>query len=183
MTIKNVDAKTVKQWLEEDKAVLLDVREPAEHATKKIAGAHLFPLSQIETGQLPNIDSKKLVLHCQAGKRSTTACQKLMLKHPEVDIYNLEGGIGGWIDSGFPVDKSNQFPLPLEQQVQVFVGTLLVLFSILAWLISPFFIAFTMFLGIGLVFAGISGYCGLAYVLAKMPWNQSSRNYVTCKKA
>lgn len=126
MSIQNVDARTVKQWLEEDKAILLDVREPAEYATKKITRAQLFPLSQIKTKQLPHIGSKKLVLHCQTGKRSAAACEELMIKHPEVEIYNLERGISGWIDSGFPVEKSNQFTLPLEQQVQVFLGMLLV---------------------------------------------------------
>ncbi|KTD16821.1 rhodanese-like domain-containing protein [Legionella jordanis] len=183
VAIKSVDAKTVKQWLEKDEVLLVDVRGPVEHAAEKIVGARLFSLSQIEKLQLPNTKTKRLVLHCRSGKRSATACQKLVHANPELEIYNLEGGIVSWIESGYPVEKTNQFTLSLEQQVQLSIGTLIFLASMLVWLISPIFIAISSLLGLCLMFTGICSYCGLASSLAKMPWNQSSKNSVTYKKA
>ncbi|KTD16948.1 rhodanese-like domain-containing protein [Legionella jordanis] len=182
MAMQGVDAKTVKEWLDKKEALLLDVREPVEHAAEKIGGAHLYPLSQMEKLQLPDQKAQKLVLHCRSGKRSAAACQKLLKHNPGLDVYNLEGGIMAWAQSGYPVERANGFSLPLEQQVQLSVGTLILLTSMLAWLLSPVFLVLTALLGLGLIFAGISGHCGLAYVLAQMPWNKSNRNCVSCRK-
>lgn len=56
------------------------------------------------------------------------------------------------------------------RQVQVAAGGLVLLGIILSWMAYPF-IGISLFVGAGLVFAGISGWCGMAKILGKMPWN------------
>lgn len=104
MTMKSVDAKTAKHWLETGEAVLIDVREPAENAAMRIQGASNLPLGSLGQAVLPDLSGKKLVVHCHFGKRSAMACQRLMLEHPTLDIYNLDGGIDAWVKAGLSVE-------------------------------------------------------------------------------
>ena len=57
--MKTVDCKTLKKWLENGEAVLVDVREPEEYAATKIEGATLIPLATICKKLLPNYQNKK----------------------------------------------------------------------------------------------------------------------------
>jgi hypothetical protein len=63
-------------------------------------------------------------------------------------------------------------PLPLMRQVQIVAGSLVLLGLILSQTVAPASILLTGFVGAGLVFAGVSGFCGLARLLAVMPWNR-----------
>jgi rhodanese-related sulfurtransferase len=96
MAIHSVDAVTLKYWLDRNEAVLVDVREPGEHAVEKIEGAVLLPLSSISKNTLPTVGNKKLVIHCHLGRRSYRACEKLLSEDPNLEVYNLEGGIDAW---------------------------------------------------------------------------------------
>jgi len=96
MTIKSVDATTLKTWLKNDEVVLIDVREPAEYAESNIAGAKLIPLAFVCKSVLPNFENKKLVMQCRSGKRSMTACERLVAEDGNIEVYNLEGGILGF---------------------------------------------------------------------------------------
>jgi hypothetical protein len=84
----------------------------------------------------------------------------------------LEGGIKAWSEAGGQVQCSGRRCLPLDRQVQFSVGVLLLLTTLLTAFVSPAFLWLTGFIGIGLIFAGLSGFCGLAIVLSKMPWNK-----------
>ena len=171
MTIKNIDAKTLKNWLDNDQAILIDVRQPAEHRSQKIDKAKLIPLDKICKEKLPDIGDKKLVIHCQGGKRSLSACQKLLNENLGIEIYNLEGGINSWCSSGCGGDKTNNF-LPLDRQVQLVIGLLVVISVFLSFFVSINFLILTLIIGLGLVFASLSGICMLANLIAKMPWNR-----------
>ena len=171
MTIKNIDAKTLKNWLDNDQAILIDVRQPAEPRSQKIDKAKLIPLDEICKEKLPEIGDKKLVIHCQGGKRSLSACQKLLNENLGFEIYNLEGGINSWRSSGCGGDKTNNF-LPLDRQVQLVIGLLVVISVFLSFFVSINFLILTLIIGLGLVFASLSGICMLANLIAKMPWNR-----------
>ena len=101
MTIKTIDAKTLKKWLENDEAIVVDVRQKAEHNAQKILKSTLIPLAEICHNLLPNCANKKLVLHCHSGKRSMSACQKLIAENSDCEVYNLEGGIVAWNALGY----------------------------------------------------------------------------------
>jgi len=170
MTIKNIDAKTLKNWLDNDQAILIDVRQPAEHRSQKIDKSKLIPLDEICKEKLPEIGNEKLVIHCQGGKRSLSACQKLLNENLGFEIYNLEGGINSWRSSGCGGDKTNNF-LTLDRQVQLVIGLLVVISVFLSFFVSINFLILTLIIGLGLIFASLSGICMLANLIAKMPWN------------
>ncbi len=180
MTIKNIDAKTLKKWLESNEAVVVDVREPMEHKAEKISGSNLLPLANVRKSSLPQCQNKKLVIHCKSGKRSQMACQKLLSEDPNLEIYNLEGGISAWSAAGYDAQNSGKFFLPLDRQVQLTIGLGVFLGSVLGYFVNTNFFLLSGFFGAGLIFAGLSGYCGLAVFMAKMPWNQGKQQGASC---
>lgn len=175
MPMKNVDVKTLKGWLAEGYAVLVDVREVAEYQAESIKGAKLVPLSGVCCSSVPEVEGKKLVIQCQKGGRSAAACQKLISENPELEVYNLEGGITAWKDAGFDTESSGSFFLPLDRQVQLTIGLMLLAASVIGFFLTPLFFLLTGFFGLGLTIAGFTGFCGLARIMAKMPWNQKGK--------
>lgn len=172
-----VDPKTIQGWMQCDEAVLIDVREPVEHAAERISGARLVPLSAFDPKTLPPAEGKKLVLLCRTGRRSTEAGQKLLAAgYPEV--YHLQGGLTAWKETGCPVEASADAPLDLMRQVQITAGSLVFLGTVLGAAVSPWFLLLSGGVGAGLIFAGATGTCGLAMLLARMPWNRTAA--VTC---
>jgi rhodanese-related sulfurtransferase len=159
---------------------LIDVRELAEYQESKIDQAHLIPLGEISINSLPDFKNKKLVLHCRSGKRSASACQKLLGEDSNLEIYNLEGGISAWSAEGCEIENSGKFFLPLDRQVQLTIGLGVFVGSILGYLLNPSFFLLSGFFGVGLMFAGLSGYCGLAILMAKMPWNKGCQKITSC---
>ncbi len=169
--IKTITPTELKKQLEQNKVLLIDVREPAEHKSECIDGACLIPLAEISCEKLPS-KSRPIVIHCRSGKRSEAACKKLLAQDPNLEIYNLEGGIMAWKESGCAIKNLGRKVLPLDRQVQLTAGVLIFLGVILGALVSSWFYALSGFVGLGLIFAGLSGWCGMAKLLAKMPWNQ-----------
>jgi rhodanese-related sulfurtransferase len=171
--VDTVDAVTTKNWLDAGTAVLVDVREPAEHAGEHIPGARLYPLSSFDSAQVPQEAGKKLVLHCVMGQRSAQAGQKLV-EAGRTQVYNLQGGIQAWKDAGYPTERATHAhaPISLQRQVQIVAGSLVLLGIVLGTLVSPWFLVPSGFIGAGLVYAGLSDTCGMAMLLARLPWNQ-----------
>jgi rhodanese-related sulfurtransferase len=174
MTIQTVDAKTLKTWLDAGEAVLVDVREPAEYAAEHIAGSVLLPLSQFSADALPVFEHKKLVVHCRKGGRGGTACERILAVKPDEVIYNLEGGLTAWSEAGLPLASLGGKCLPLDRQVQLTAGAMIFLISLLGFFLTPIFCLLAAAAGVGLMIAGLTGFCGLAVVMAKMPWNQKA---------
>ncbi len=169
MTIHTVDPQTLRNWQADGSAVLVDVREPAEHRASRIPNSRLIPLSRIGSTILPA--GNRLVLHCQKGGRGNTACEKLLKENPQLEIYNLAGGIEAWAGAGLPVELGKP-ALPLDRQVQLAIGLLLLATTALALAVNPNFIWIAGVVGVGLSIAGLTGFCGLAMVMARMPWNR-----------
>lgn len=170
---KTIDALTLKSWLDKEEAVLIDVREPDEFSHAHIPHATLVPLGHIKTtlASLAIPAEKKIVFQCQKGGRGAQACVLVS----DREVYNLEGGITAWQTAGFPVASnkpSTATALPLMRQVQITVGALIVLSVLLGFAGMPAGFILAGFFGAGLIFAGLSGWCGMALLLAKMPWNR-----------
>jgi hypothetical protein len=66
------------------------------------------------------------------------------------------------------------------RQVQIVVGSFSVAGAILALAVNPWFAAVPLFFGSGLLFAGITGTCGMALMLARMPWNRGQNSCSHC---
>lgn len=170
MTVQNIDVQTAKQWLDNNEAILIDVREPAEHAAQKIPNAALHPVGSICCSGIPQTD-KKILIHCQKGMRGSNACQKLMAENEALEVYNIEGGIEAWQQAGLPVESSGKKILPLDRQVPLTIGLSVLIFGLLGYFVNPVFALGAAFFGAGLTNAGLTGWCGLAKLMAKMPWN------------
>ena len=169
--ITSIDAKTAKEWLTNNAAIIVDVRDPEEYGASHIAGATLVPLASIKKDSLPDFTNKKLIIHCQLGKRGGMACEKLLASDPNLEIYNLEGGIVAWQKAGFKVEASETFNLPLERQIQIIVGSGVLLGVIMGYLFHHIFFLVSACFGAGLLYSGISGNCELTNIIKKMPWN------------
>jgi len=149
---------------------LIDVREPVEYAEEHIVGARLIPLGQLEQrcGEIPR--NSPIIVMCQGGKRGAEAMQKLQAMGIS-EVRNLEGGILAWKGAGHPTDKSRRGCLPLMQQVQLTIGLGTLTGAILALTVHPNWVFLCAFFGAGLTMAGSTGWCGLAILMSKMPWN------------
>jgi len=155
---------------------LIDVRTPGEYFTAHVPGARLLPLDDLDAAAFRrerNGDHSPVYVLCQTGSRARRAIDKLAKAGLEACVL-VEGGTQAWIDAGLPVTRGPSRVLPLMRQVQVAVGSLSALGALLALTVNPFFAAIPLVTGCGLLIAGLTGFCGLALVLAKMPWNKSS---------
>jgi len=173
--LQEIDAQTLKQWLEDNAVILVDVREPAEYATERIPGAKLYPLSQFNPDLVQPQSGQKLVLYCQSGNRSTKAAQQC-LEAGFASVLHLRGGIPSWKNAGYGIEKSQNAPISLFRQVQIVAGSLVLLGTVLGVLVSPNFLLLSGFVGAGLVFAGVTNTCAMGLLLAKLPYNQRSGN-------
>ena len=86
----------------------------------------------------------------------------------------VEGGLDAWKAAGLPVTVDRRQPLELQRQVQIGAGSLAFLGTALGLLVSPWFLAVPLFVGAGLITAGVTGFCGLARLLARAPWNRAA---------
>ena len=148
---------------------VIDVREPMEYASGHISGSLNIPLGRIGQADLP---SGPLVLVCQSGNRSAQALDKLLGQGHPHPVWDLLGGVPSWQQAGFSVHKLKGAPLPLMRQVQIAAGSLVLLGVVLSQAVAPGWIWLAGFVGAGLTFAGVSGFCGMARLLAVMPWNR-----------
>lgn len=156
-------------------ALLIDVRTPAEFETSHIEGSLSHPLDTLNPAGIESLASEKdlCLVICQTGGRARSAAEKLRAaKLPEVCI--LDGGVDAWVQAGLPVVEGPRRVLPLMRQVQIAVGTISATGAALALWKNPLFAIIPLLMGCGLMFAGITGFCGLAMLLAKMPWNRAS---------
>ena len=148
-------------------AALIDIRAADEHARSRIPGAKNLPLgSALDIGDAPAV-----IFHCRSGMRTDAHAASLAASSP-CEAYLLEGGIDAWRAAGLPVITDAKAPLEIMRQVQITAGLLVLTGVILSLTVSQAWIGLSGFVGAGLTFAGISGWCGMAKVLALMPWNR-----------
>jgi len=173
MPLKPITAQAARE-LARQGALLVDIRSRDEHARERIAHAICLPMDQLKGGEPPLDGAKTVIFHCRSGNRTLLGAQTLA-ECANGQAYVLEGGLDAWKKAGLPVVKDSSQPLELQRQVQIAAGSMVLAGTALGTVISPWFYALSAFVGAGLVFAGVSGFCGLARVLTKMPWNRRAR--------
>lgn len=173
MNIRSITAEEAQQQVAEG-AMLIDIREPDEYARENIPAARLLSLSEIEKGaRLTQLtDKDRVIFHCQSGMRSAANAAILATAASPARVLLMEGGLNSWKKAGQPVVLNRSQPLPVMRQVQMVAGGLTLLGVVSGYLINPTFFLLSGFVGAGLLFAGISGFCGLARLLNMMPWNR-----------
>ena len=174
--VNTITAQQAYEWLSNGDAILIDVREPEEFTQEHISYALSLPLSNLEadfkTLSLPK--NKKILFQCLKGSRGEKACVLINGQTKCAnDIYNIEGGISAWKDSQLPfVQSIKKAGLSIFRQVQIIVGGLVAFMILLGFLGISAAFAIAGILGLALFFAGMTGWCGLAMILSKMPWNK-----------
>lgn len=173
MTIQTISATEAKTLLAQG-AALIDIREADEYARENIAEAHLLPLSAIENGERsgPFEAWDTVIFYCQSGGRTAQNAQKLAQAVAPAKVMLLEGGLNGWKKTGQGIQADKSAPLPIMRQVQIVAGTLILAGVVLGYAVHQAFFLLSGFVGAGLLFAGISGFCGMARLLDVMPWNR-----------
>lgn len=158
-------------------AVLIDIREADENAREWIAGSVNAPLSVFEAADLGLAPGREAIFMCRSGNRTAVNCVRLANRiqgqAPETKAYVLDGGVEGWKAAGLPVLTDRKAPLELMRQVQLGAGGLILASALLGLLVHPGFWGLAAFVGAGLFVAGATGFCGMARVLAVMPWNRT----------
>ncbi len=148
---------------------LLDVRTLLEFESEHIDDSRNVPLEQLDTRVDEIPDDADVVVVCRTGVRATIAAESLARAGRRARV--LEGGVLAWRRAKLPLREGRK-RLPVDRQVQLIVGSMVLAGVALGTLVNPWFLALAAFFGAGLTFAGATGTCGLAMVLMRMPWNR-----------
>ena len=167
--MRTIDAQTFRND-DRYRRRVIDVRSPAEYRTCHVPGSENLPLDSVQAGHLPTLaNGEILTVLCETGKRSGMACELLTAKLSG-EVVTIEGGIRALAEAGVEL-RSESGVWSLERQVRVVAGALVFAGSLLSlWV--PSFLVVPLFVGAGLVFAGVTDTCGMGMLLARMPWNR-----------
>lgn len=152
---------------------LIDVRTPAEVAAERVDGARPIPLDELRS----RVDEVRAVggrggLLCRTGRRAERA-RRILLELGLGPFAVVGGGIRAYAAAGGATTKGEP-GVSLERQVRIAAGALVLLGIVLGWLVHPALHGVAAFAGAGLVFAGVTDFCGMGLLLARMPWNRVS---------
>jgi rhodanese-related sulfurtransferase len=160
---------------------LIDVRTPAEFREVHASRARNIPLDSLDPKSVMEARNgtadHPLYVICQSGNRSGKACEKFGQAGYQ-NVISVDGGTKAWVDAGLPVVRGKK-AISLERQVRIAAGFLVLLGAVLSFW-NIYFVSLSGFVGAGLMFAGITDTCGMAMMLAKMPWNQVKESDADC---
>jgi len=156
------------------KAQLVDVRSAGEFAAGHVPGAANIPLEEIER-RIGDLNTEQtLVLICKGGKRAGIAADFLKAKRGNLAV--LQGGTDAWAKAGLPLVVSAKSRWALERQVRLAAGLLVLSSVVVSLTVYPPMVYLAGLVGLGLTGAGLTDFCPMAILLAKMPWNRANKN-------
>lgn len=175
MEIPSDTPQSVKTRLEAgEDAVLVDVRTPAEHRAVHATGATNIPLDTLDKKTCASLcgdhEGRKVYLICKSGQRAKMASERLAAAGMG-EIVLVEGGTDGWVSAGLPVERGAA-TMDLERQVRIAAGSLVAIGVLLSLFVHSYFVYLSLFVGCGLVFAGVTNTCAMGMLISKMPWNR-----------
>lgn len=157
----------------EQGAILVDIRDRVDYLRERIPQAISLPLTEIITGKtVEDSGQQPVIFHCQAGMRTTNNAEQLMRAVSAGKVFLISGGINAWKGAALPTVEDNKQPLPIIRQVHIAAGSLILLGVIAGYAADSRLFLLSGFIGAGLIFSGVSGFCGMASLLQKMPWNR-----------
>ncbi len=166
-----LSAQETRHRLADRGAVLVDIREADEFARRHIPGAISQPLSGWEAADLSIEPNQDVIFTCRSGMRTAGACDRLAAR-VSGPAYVLRGGVDAWGKAGLPLTVDAKAPLEIMRQVQIAAGLLVLTGVILGFIAAPAWFGLSAFVGAGLIFAGATGFCGMARLLMLAPWNR-----------
>ncbi len=173
--MKHISTTSFKEVLDTEKnnstVDFINVCTTVEYKEKHIEGVRSVPFDEIES-HLGEFKGKKTIyIHCRSGNRSQKAIKILEDLGVEAELVSVEGGLLSWDAAGFQTLSLTK-KLPLMRQVMLAAGTLVLLGYVLSVTVHSAFIFLSVFVGAGLAVSGLTGWCGMALILLKMPWNK-----------
>jgi rhodanese-related sulfurtransferase len=172
MTLPTVTPQRAARLIEEG-AILIDVREADEHARERIPGARHLPLSRLDAADFAAHQGRPVIFHCRSGARTLGNAARLAASVGGGEAFALAGGLDAWRKAGLPVAADPRAPIELMRQVQIGAGSIVFIGTLLGLTVSPWFFALPLFVGGGLTMAGVTGFCGMAMLLMRAPWNRA----------
>jgi rhodanese-related sulfurtransferase len=175
--MQSISPKKLCELHQQNPVDLIDVRTPAEFGDTRASFARNVPLDRLDPKAVmaaKGMDSSKPVyLICKSGGRSSQACKKF-LDAGFQNVVDVEGGTLAWDAAGLPVIRGKK-AISVDRQMRIVAGTLVFVGAVLAYFVDPRWVALSGFVGAGLVFAGVTDICPMLNVIARMPWNQASK--------
>jgi rhodanese-related sulfurtransferase len=103
MAIPEIDVAELARLRTEGEIVLVDVRQPDEHAEARVPGTVLIPLGEVAERfeEVPNEGTVYVI--CARGARSMKAAE--FLAGQGYDPVNVAGGTLAWIDAGHETES------------------------------------------------------------------------------
>lgn len=173
--MKHISINAFKEVIESEtnnKSVdFINVCTPAEYKEKHIHGVRNLPLDSLEQHVSELNEKATVYIHCRSGNRGKQAIEKLEAAGVTAELVNVEGGLLAWDEAGHPTNSLTN-RMPIMRQVLLAAGTLILIGFIGAHVIHESLRFIIPFVGAGLVFSGATGWCGMAILLSKMPWNK-----------
>jgi rhodanese-related sulfurtransferase len=170
--MKTISPVELQQILaDQPSSPVIDVRTPVEFAGVHVPQAQNIPLDELKPSSLQLRKDQPVYLLCRSGQRATKAAEKFLREGFSQSII-VEGGTLAWIEANLPVTRSSVKIISLERQVRIVAGSLVLIGVLLGWFVHRGFFGLPAFVGAGLVFAGITDFCGMGLLLAKLPWNK-----------
>jgi len=169
--IKTVSVYELNEQLETDPgSVLIDLRRPQEFEQGHVPQARNIPLGSMPRVQMlaewsREAEGKPIYFICQLGRRS----QHLLDELAQVGFAGAQcvaGGMVAWQAQGLPVERK-RVPVPSvsrERWARLVAGLLVMLGCGLGFLVHPSFFLIAVVVAAELIFAGITGWSGLASV-------------------
>jgi len=176
MQIREISPLEAAQILRDKGAKLIDIRECSEFEEERIPGACLIPMKALAEEEFQEAREKVAIFYCRSGRRTSLA-SSIIARTGFKEVYILKGGLIAWKKQGLPVLKKQDKVPYLMRQIFVLLGIVLLLSSFLALGFNSYFLFVPIFIGAGLLFAGLSGTCLLALLIAKLPWNKKPHKY------
>lgn len=153
--------------------ILVDVRSPAEFESIHISGSYNVPLDQLteHRAELGSV-GRPVVLVCRSGMRARQA--ETILRGADVPrLHVLDGGVSAWEKAGLTVVRGRA-AWSIERQVRAIAGGLVLLGTLGSVLVWQPLLYLAMFVGAGLLFAGLTDTCAMGLLLARLPWNRTA---------
>jgi len=157
---------------------MIDVRSPAEFESAHIPGSYNVPLDLLpeHRDELCHLGAP-IVLICRSGQRAQQA-ENLLRQVGLERLHVLTGGLQSWEAAELEVKRGRDH-WSLERQVRAIAGSLVLIGTLGSLLVWPPLIFLAMFVGGGLLFAGVTDTCLMGIMLMRLPYNRGASSDVS----
>lgn len=175
MNMNTITPQQLHEKINEKSLQLIDVCTPGEFHQVHVKNAINMPLDQLSPTEIfqqgtLNTESPIYIL-CHSGQRASRAAEKFS-KEGYANIFVVEGGTSACVKDHLACVRGKSSVISLERQVRIVAGSLVLIGVLLGFVINRGFFGISAFVGAGLIFAGITDWCGMGMLLARAPWNK-----------